>query len=153
MCLPSSKGRDLIFFIFVSKSPTQSRPPCGFLHFREYHPTSKTESGILESKRVTQSCPTLLTPKTVAHQALLSILVLQARILEWVVISFSRGSFWPRDQTRVSGIAGRFFTIWATREAEFSKPSVKSPLTFLPSLKGPRIPLIFILLIKCFLSF
>ena len=42
---------------------------------------------------VTQSCPTFLTPKTVAHQALLSILVLQARILEWVVISFSRGSF------------------------------------------------------------
>ena len=41
----------------------------------------------------------------------------QARILEWVAISFSRGSSWPRDQTWVSHIAGRFFTIWATREA------------------------------------
>ena len=34
----------------------------------------------------------------------------QARILEWVAISSSRGSSWPRDQTRVSCIAGRFFT-------------------------------------------
>ena len=37
----------------------------------------------------------------------------QERILEWVAISFSRGSFQPRDQTQVSHIAGRFFTIWA----------------------------------------
>ena len=36
--------------------------------------------------------------------------ILQARILEWVVISFSRGSSWQRDQTMVSCIAGRFFT-------------------------------------------
>ena len=39
----------------------------------------------------------------------------QARILEWVVISFSRSS-WPRDWTQVSSIVGRRFTIWATRE-------------------------------------
>ena len=44
--------------------------------------------------------------------------VLQARILEWVAISFSRGSSWPTDQTQVSHAAGRFFAIWATREAE-----------------------------------
>ena len=37
-------------------------------------------------------------------------------ILEWVVISFSRGSSLPRDQTQVSCIAGRFFTHWAMRE-------------------------------------
>ena len=43
--------------------------------------------------------------------------ILQARMLEWVAISFSRGSFQPRDQTQVSCITGRFFTIWATREA------------------------------------
>ena len=40
---------------------------------------------------------------------------LQARILEWVAITFSRGS-WPRDRTQTSCIAGKFFTIWATRE-------------------------------------
>ena len=43
--------------------------------------------------------------------------IFQARIiLEWVAISFSRGSFWPRDWTQVSLIVGRCFTIWATRE-------------------------------------
>ena len=43
--------------------------------------------------------------------------ILQARILEWVAISFSRGSSGPRDRILVSCIAGRFFTVWATREA------------------------------------
>ena len=43
--------------------------------------------------------------------------ILQARILEWVAIPLSRGSSQPRDQTWVSHIAGRFFTIWTTREA------------------------------------
>ena len=42
--------------------------------------------------------------------------ILQARILEWVAIFFSRGSSWPRDRTWVSCIAGRLFIIWATRE-------------------------------------
>ena len=47
--------------------------------------------------------------------------ILQARILEWVTIPFSGGFSWPRDQTRVSCIAGRFFIVWATREAPMSK--------------------------------
>ena len=41
---------------------------------------------------------------------------LQARVLEWVAISFSRGSSQPRDQTWVSRIVGRHFTVWVTRE-------------------------------------
>ena len=44
--------------------------------------------------------------------------IFQARTLEWVAIPFSRGSSWPRDRTQVSHIAGGFFTIWATREAQ-----------------------------------
>ena len=44
--------------------------------------------------------------------------ILQARILEWVAIPFSRGYSQPKDQTQVSQIAGRFFTIWSTREAQ-----------------------------------
>ena len=43
--------------------------------------------------------------------------ILPARILEWVAISFSKGSSPPRDQTWVSHIGGRFFTVWAIREA------------------------------------
>ena len=42
--------------------------------------------------------------------------IYQARTLEWVVISFSRESSQSGDQTQVSPTAGRFFTIWATRE-------------------------------------
>ena len=38
--------------------------------------------------------------------------ILQARILEWVAIPFSRGSSWPRDWTQVSHTGGKFFTIW-----------------------------------------
>ena len=51
------------------------------------------------------------TPWTVVHE------ILQARILEWVLVPFSRGSSQPRNQTQVSRIAGRLFTSWAAREA------------------------------------
>ena len=44
--------------------------------------------------------------------------ILQARVLEWVAISFSRGSSTPRNQTQVSHTADRFFTSWTTREIE-----------------------------------
>ena len=44
--------------------------------------------------------------------------IFQARILEWVAMSFSRVSSQPRDQTQVSHIAGSLFTVWATREAK-----------------------------------
>ena len=45
--------------------------------------------------------------------------ILQARILEWITIPFSKESSQTRDQTKISCIAGEFFTIWATREAQF----------------------------------
>ena len=54
------------------------------------------------------------TPRAVTHQDPLSMGILQARILEWVAISSSRGSSWPRDWTHVSRgscIAGRFLTV------------------------------------------
>ena len=44
--------------------------------------------------------------------------ILQARILEGVAFSFSRGSSQPKDWTQVSRIAGRWFNLWATREAQ-----------------------------------
>ena len=46
--------------------------------------------------------------------------IFQAIVLEWVAISFSRGSSWPRDRTQVSCIVDRHFTIWATREVLFT---------------------------------
>ena len=44
--------------------------------------------------------------------------ILQAKILEWVAFSSSRGSSQPRDPTQVSYIAGRLFTSSATSEAQ-----------------------------------
>ena len=69
---------------------------------------------------VTQLCPTLWDPMGCSSPGSSVYGILQARILEWVAIPFSRASSWPRNQTWVSRIAGRFFTIWATREAPFS---------------------------------
>ena len=63
--------------------------------------------------KVAQSCPTLCDPVDYTVHG-----ILQARILDWVAISFSRGFSPPRDWTQVSHIAGRFFTSWATSEAQ-----------------------------------
>ena len=67
---------------------------------------------------IAKSCLTLATPWTVDCSLPDSSVhgISQARILEWVAISFSRGSSWPRDQTRVSFIEGIFFIDWASRE-------------------------------------
>ena len=47
--------------------------------------------------------------------------IFQARVLEWIAISFSRGSSQPRNWTRVFRIAGRHFTVWATCVANHHK--------------------------------
>jgi len=65
---------------------------------------------------VAKLCPTLVTPMDCSLPGSFVHGILQARILEWVAISFSRGSSQPRNQTQISHTAGRFFTDWATRE-------------------------------------
>ena len=65
---------------------------------------------------VTQSCPTLSGPMDCSPPGSSVHGIFQARILEWVAISFSRGSSQSRDWTQVSCIAGRCFNLWATRE-------------------------------------
>ena len=73
----------------------------------------KWNSNIAMWVKVAQLCPTLCDPMNyIAHG------ILQARILEWVVSLFSRGSSQPRDKTQVSHITSEFFTSWATREAQ-----------------------------------
>ena len=63
--------------------------------------------------KVTQSCPALCNPMAwIVHG------ILQAKILEWVAIPFSRGSSQRRDQNQVFHIAGGFFTSWAMREVQ-----------------------------------
>ena len=67
--------------------------------------------------KVAQSCPTLCNPMDCSPPGSSVHGILQKRILEWVVVPFSRGSSKPRDRTQASCIVGKFFTVWATREA------------------------------------
>ena len=67
---------------------------------------------------VIQSCPTLCDSVDCSPPGFSVHGILQARILGWVAMPFSRRFSQPRDQTHVSHIAGRFFTTWATREAQ-----------------------------------
>ena len=64
---------------------------------------------------VAQSCPTLCNPMDCSPPGSSTHGILQTRILEWVAISFSRGSSQHRDRTQVSFIVGRLFTLWGTR--------------------------------------
>ena len=80
-------------------------------------PYAKTPSLSLKWSEVAQSCPTLCDPVDCSLPGSSVHGILQARILEWVTISFSRGSSRPGDWTRVSRIGGRCFNLWATREA------------------------------------
>ena len=66
---------------------------------------------------VVQSCLTLCDPKDRSPPGASVHGILQARALEWVTISSSMGSSQPRYWIQVSCTAGRFFTVWATREA------------------------------------
>ena len=63
--------------------------------------------------KVAQLCPTLCDPVDYTVHG-----ILQATVLEQVAFPFSRGSSQPKDLTQVSHIRGRFFTSWATREAQ-----------------------------------
>ena len=63
------------------------------------------------------SCVTLCNPMDCSLPGPSIHGIFQATVLEWVAISFSRGSSWPGDRTWVSHIAGRCSTLWATREA------------------------------------
>ena len=70
---------------------------------------------------VAQSCPTLCNPVDCNLLGFSVHGILQARILEWIAISFSRGSSRPRDRTRVSCIGSRRFNLWATRESQICR--------------------------------
>ena len=130
-------------------------PPSPYLlHCRQilYHWVT-TEVPTADKKRyililcvlVTQLCPTLCDPMNYSPLGSSVHEILQARILEWVTISFSRGSSRPKDWMQVSCNAGRFFTIWANRGAQKNKNlsmSVTGILEWvaMPSLRGSSQP-------------
>ena len=90
-----------------------SVPGSVYSHFFEASSWYCGSLGVL----VAQLCPTLCNPMDCSPPGSSVPEIFQARILEWVAISFSRGSSQPRDRTQASCTAGRFFTNWATREA------------------------------------
>ena len=106
--------------------------PCEFIMVSrvfEYQIARLSEISPLCAKKeseVAQSCPTFCDPMDCSLPGSSVHGIFQARILEWVAISFSRRSSRPRDWTQVSCIVGRRFTIWATREVQedFQKDSV-----------------------------
>ena len=120
----------LIFFVICSPSPAPLHTQA-HTHTHVYEGMGRVSvcvlcvriynvyiSKLVESEsEVAQSCPTLCDPMDCSLPGSSIHGILQARILEWVAISFSRGSSQPRDWIRVSRIAGRCFNLWATREA------------------------------------
>ena len=82
---------------------------------------------------VTQSCPTLCDPMDCSLPGSSLHGILQARVLEWVATSFSRGSSQPRDRTQISHIPGRCFNLWATYTP------VKKPNTWLANFLSEKI--------------
>ena len=68
---------------------------------------------------VAQSCLSLFDPTDCNASGSSIHGILQARILEWGAIPFSKEYFQPRNWTWTSGIAGKFFTIWAIKETLF----------------------------------
>ena len=97
---------------------------------------------------VTQLCLTVCNPMDSSLEDYSVHGFLQARIVEWVAIPFSRGSSWTRNQTWVSCTAGRFFTIWATREAHPFMTTGKSITLTLKTFVGKVMSLLFNMLSK-----
>ena len=82
-----------------------------------------------KESEVAQYCPTLCDPMDCSLLGSSVHGIFQVRILEWVAISCSRRSSWPRDWTRVSCIIGRCFTNWATREVSRNKAQQRNHKT------------------------
>ena len=74
----------------------------------------KWQAACFMTIEVAQVCWLFAVPWTVPYRSSIHG-IFNVRVLEWFAISFSRGSSRPRDQTQVSHVAGRCFTLWATR--------------------------------------
>ena len=100
---------------------------------KEENAPERNYSGLSESV-VAQSCLTLCNPMDCSLPGSSTHGIFQARILEWVANSFSRGTSQPRDWTLVSSTTGRLFIVWATREVLRNTNQV----SLVHILKNPR---------------
>ena len=99
-----------------NKTQGRNKPSCSccVVGMEGIHRKAQRLSGSIHLVIVTQSCPTLCDPTDCSLPGSSVHGILQARILEWIAIPFSRRTSQPRDWTLVSCLTGRFFTIWAT---------------------------------------
>ena len=111
----------------------------GFTHNSETMTNSDLELIAISSNQekvkvlVPQACLTLCSPMECSPPGFSVRGILQVRILEWAAIPFSEGSSQPRDWTLAACTAGRFFTVWATGEAqELWRAFLNPALTFMP---------------------
>ena len=93
------------------RRPTKRTLPGWAKHCVQVVRTSEAEPLRKKESEVTQLCLTLCNPIDCSLPGSSVHGIFQARVLEWLVFSFSRGSAQPRSQTRVSCIAGRCFTV------------------------------------------
>ena len=100
--------------------------------------TLPTKVFLVKWSEVALSCLTLCDPMDCSLPGSSVHGIFQAIVLEWVAISFSRGSSQPRARTRVSRIVDRRFTVWATREV----PKRMGPLNFDPLSYSPILGLL-----------
>ena len=99
--------------LFLTQEPNLGLPHCRHILYHLSHQGSLCSSKLghkCGGGLVSKSCPTLCNPTDCSPPGSSVHRILQARILEWVAISFSRGSSRPRDWTCISCIAGGFFT-------------------------------------------
>ena len=93
-----------------------------------------------KESEVAQSCPTLCDPMDCSLPGFSVHGIFQASVLEWVAISFSRGSSHPRDWTQVSHIVGRCFTLWASREAQATRKKVGKEISGISRFVSLQMP-------------
>ena len=110
-------GRRILYQLSHQGSLVPSAFIFSVKHFSSERSSLIALSTVKVKSEVAQSCPTLCDPVDCSPPGSSLHGILQARVLEWVPISLSRGSSRPRDLTQVSCIAGRRFNLWATREA------------------------------------
>ena len=134
-CSMSSSNCCFLTFIQISQEADQvvwcsvvsdSLRPHGLQHARLPCPSQTPRKSESE---VSQSCLTLCNPVDYSLPGSSIPGIFQARILEWVAISFSRRFSQPRDGTQVSRVVGRRFTIWATGEVPVSKFNLNVEIT------------------------
>ena len=146
-------SKDMRFALFnLAAAAAWMNEKISFLCNRPYHSTSNTTHTLVKAHPhrmashytslrvnvalcvcvlVTQSCPTLCDPTDCSPPGFSVHGILQARILEWIAIPFSRGTSQPRDWTQVSCLTGRFFTIWATGKSNVTLPFLFSFFKFI----------------------